>query len=343
MKPKEADFWIVKSDGIMCVLCPHNCFLLNEEIGRCKTRQNVNGKLISLVYGYPCTIQIDPIEKKPLYHFLPGTFSLSTSTVGCNLRCLNCQNDHISQSPFKQGAVQYISPLKLVEIALESQCKSISYTYTDPVVYYEYTRDTASVAHEKGLKNVMVSAGYINKKPLRDLCKHIDAANIDLKCFDDQIYQKLSQVRLKPVLNTLEILKEENVWLEITNLIIPEYTDDIKMIKLMCKWLVNNGFSEIPLHFSRFHASYMLSHLPSTPIDVLNKAYHIAKGMGIQYVYIGNVNQEKTNQTYCPNCKKTIVSRKGYHIHDISLIGNQCRNCGQAISGVWNELKIKRD
>lgn len=335
MKPKEADFWVTKSNGIMCVLCPHNCFLLNGETGRCRTRKNINGKLISLVYGYPCTIQIDPIEKKPLYHFLPGTSSLSTSTIGCNLRCFNCQNYHISQSSFKKEEAQYVSPFTLVEMAIDSQCKSISYTYTDPIVYYEYARDTAIIAHEKGLKNVMISAGYINKKPLRDLCAYMDAANIDLKSFDDKIYQKLSQVRLKPVLNTLEILMRQRVWLEITNLIIPEYTDDMKMIKLMCRWLVNNGFSEVPLHFSRFHASYKLSHLPSTPIDVLNKAYEIAKEIGIQYVYIGNVNQKATNQTYCPNCNETIVSRSGYYINDISLNGNQCEKCGCEISGVW--------
>ncbi len=334
MVSKTADFWITKGKGIMCTLCPHKCFLLNGEIGRCRVRKNFNGKLISMVYGYPCAVQIDPIEKKPLYHFLPGTLTLSTSTIGCNLRCLNCQNYQISQSSLIDK-VRFVSPDDLVNAAINNQCKSISYTYTDPVVYYEYASDIAVAAKEKGLKNIIVSAGYINKKPLRQWCKYIDAANIDLKCFNDGMYQKLSQVRLKPVLNTLEILKEENVWLEITNLIIPEYTDDLKMIDEMCKWLVASGFSEVPLHFSRFHPSHKLSHLPPTSITILNNAYEVALNSGLKYVYLGNIPNSLRDNTYCTNCSALLIERSGFCSAIKELQNNRCANCGTLLNGFF--------
>ncbi|TLX74920.1 AmmeMemoRadiSam system radical SAM enzyme [Labilibacter sediminis] len=335
MEAKEAEFWVKKGTAIMCMLCPHACVLSEGEIGLCRVRKNNGEKLVSLVYGYPCALQIDPVEKKPLYHFLPGTLTFSTSTVGCNLRCLNCQNYHISQADFNLDRFEYVSPDELVNAAVKNNCKSISYTYTDPNVYYEYARDISILAKDKGLKNIIVSAGYINKKPLRELCKYIDAANIDLKCFDDKVYQRMSQVNLKPVLDTLNILKEENIWLEITNLLVPGYSDDIQMIKKMCQYLVNNGFEDVPLHFSRFHPAHKLSHLQPTSVHILNEAYRVAKNYGIKFVYIGNVMQAETNHTYCSKCGSILIERSGYRVVNGIEEAGVCKSCNALVPGVW--------
>lgn len=330
-----ADFWHKKQEGIICTLCPHTCFLKDEETGLCRTRKNMDNRLFSLVYGYPCAIQIDPVEKKPLYHFYPGSKTLSLSTTGCNLRCLNCQNHHISQADFRSSDHNYTSPQHITKRALLLNCQSISYTYTDPIVYYEYARDIAIQAHENGLKNIIVSAGYINKKPLRDWCRHLDAANIDLKSFDDLIYQRLNGIRLKPVLQSLEILKEEGIWLEITNLIIPGFTDDLKMIKKMCSWLAGNGFSDTPIHFSRFFPTYQLNHLSPTPINTLLTAYEIALHAGLKYVYLGNISHHKAESTYCPNCGALLIERKGYSTTLKGLNKSYCASCETTISGLF--------
>jgi pyruvate formate lyase activating enzyme len=335
---KVAEYWTsVEGEGVVnCTLCPHRCVLKEGEVGKCRTRKNVRGELISMVYGYPCALHIDPIEKKPMYHFLPGSQSMSISTIGCNLRCLNCQNYQISQADFNRGDFDYATPRQIVEMAMRNQCESISYTYTDPIVYYEYAKDTAVLAHEHGIKNVIVSAGYINKKPLREWCKYIDGANIDLKGFDDKIYQELNSIRLKPVLNTLEVLKEEGVWLEITNLIVPEYTDDLNVIEQMCIWLYTHGFADVPLHFSRFFPTHKLSNLNPTSLEVLEAAYKIAQSSGIKYVYLGNVAQTETNQTYCANCNKILISRLGYQISGLSIQNGSCVKCGNKIPGIWS-------
>jgi pyruvate formate lyase activating enzyme len=330
-----ADYWHRKQEGIICTLCPHTCFLKNGETGICRTRKNIDNKLFSIVYGYPCSLQIDPVEKKPLYHFYPGSKTLSLSTIGCNLRCLNCQNHHISQADFRSSDHHYASPEHLTERALLSNCQSLSYTYTDPIVYYEYTRDMAILSHEKGLKNIIVSAGYINKKPLRDWCRYIDAANIDLKNFDDLIYQRLNGIRLKPVLQSLEILNEEGVWLEITNLIIPGFTDDLKMIKKMCLWLARNGFTDTPIHFSRFFPTYQLNQLSPTPINTMLTACQIALNSGLKYVYMGNVSNHKAESTYCPNCGTLLIERKGYLTLIKGLKESHCIFCDTKIPGLF--------
>ncbi|MCD4682394.1 MAG: AmmeMemoRadiSam system radical SAM enzyme, partial [Bacteroidales bacterium] len=261
----------------------------------------------------------------------------SIATAGCNLACLNCQNWEISQTSPKKTRNYDLPPEKVVEEAIQNKCKSIAYTYSDPVAYYEYALDTAKIAKQEGIKNVVVSAGYIHEKPLREWCKYIDAANIDLKSFSNEIYEMLNAGTLEPVLNTLKILKEENVWLEITNLIVPDWTDDMELIKKMCDWLANNGFENTPLHFSRFHPQYKLTNLPATPSSVLNKARDIAHNAGLNYVYIGNVPGIDATNTYCPDCKKLIIERKGYHIttKKVNSSGN-CEFCKAPISGVWN-------
>ena len=321
--------------GIRCQLCPNKCTIKEGERGDCRTRINRNGELITLAYGNPCAVHIDPIEKKPLNHFLPGTTSFSIATGGCNLACLNCQNWQISQkAPDEVGAVDMM-PGSVVSAAKAQGCPSIAYTYTEPIVFYEYTNDTAKIAHEKGLRNVIVSAGYIGERPLREWCKNIDAANIDLKSFSDEIYQRLNAGSLQPVLNTLKVLKEEGVWLEITNLIVPQWTDDPEMIKRMCGWLVDNGFEDNPLHFSRFTPMYKLNRLPATPPEILEKAHEIAIEAGMKYVYIGNVPGHEAQDTYCPACRKKIIDRSGFRIRENHIVDGHCGFCGEPIAGVW--------
>ncbi|WP_016777615.1 AmmeMemoRadiSam system radical SAM enzyme [Anaerophaga thermohalophila] len=330
-----ARFAINTPRGIRCQLCPNKCTIKEGERGDCRTRINRSGELITLAYGNPCAVHIDPIEKKPLNHFIPGTTSFSIATGGCNLACLNCQNWQISQKAPDEVETVDMMPGSVVSAAKAQGCSSIAYTYTEPIVFYEYTDDTAKIAHEKGLRNVIVSAGYIEERPLREWCQNIDAANIDLKSFSDEIYQRLNAGTLQPVLNTLKVLKEEGVWVEITNLIVPQWTDDPEMIKKMCGWLVDKGFEDNPLHFSRFTPMYKLNRLPSTPLEILEKAHKIAREAGMKYVYIGNVPGHEAQDTYCPACRKKIIDRSGFRIRENHIVDGRCEFCGEPIAGVW--------
>ncbi|MFC2131834.1 AmmeMemoRadiSam system radical SAM enzyme [Bacteroidota bacterium] len=334
---KEAKYYSTEGKTTFCELCPQECIIYPDKKGDCRTRINKNGKLYSLVYGNPCSVNVDPIEKKPLYHFLPKSSAFSIATAGCNLSCMNCQNWSISQSAPEETRNMDLMPNQVVKAAQKYNCDSIAYTYSEPIVFYEYMYDSAKIAKEKGIKNVLITAGYINEKPLRDLCKVTDAANIDLKSFSDDIYKKLNGGTLKPVLRTLEILTEENVWIEITNLIVPGWTDDLKMIRKMCKWLVKSNLDEYPLHFSRFHPMYKLTHLPQTPISTLEKAVKIAKGEGMKYVYLGNVPGSNAENTYCHKCSKLLIKRKGYYILENNLENGKCKYCKVKIPGVWGE------
>ncbi len=332
---KEGMYYERTPRGVMCLLCPNECTIKEGELGDCRSRTNSKEKLFSIAYGNPCAVHIDPIEKKPLYHFLPTSMAYSIATAGCNLACLNCQNWTISQKSPRETRNYDLMPEKLIQEVLKSDCKSIAYTYSEPITFFEYTYDSSKLARSKDIKNVLVSAGYINEKPLRELARYIDAANIDLKSFKDSIYLRLNGGKLQPVLNTLKILKEEGVWLEITNLVVPSWTDDLNMIKEMCKWLKDNGFKDNPLHFSRFHPQYKLTQLPATPVSTLNKARDIAIGEGLKYVYIGNVPGSGAENTYCPHCKKMIIERRGYKILSNNIVGNKCRFCNASIAGVW--------
>lgn len=332
---KEGYYYSPTPKGVKCLICPNECTIKEGEEGDCRNRINHEGKLYSIAYGNPCAVHIDPIEKKPLYHFLPASRAYSVATAGCNLACMNCQNWSISQTSPKKTRNYDLMPESLVSEAISTKCKSIAYTYSEPISFYEYTFDSAKIARENDIKNILVTAGYINEEPLRNFCKYIDAANVDLKSFSNDIYMKLNGGSLKPVLNTLKVLAEEGVWLEITNLIVPNWTDDFDMIKQMCDWLLDNNLGSYPLHFSRFHPTYKLTQLPSTPVQVLNKAHEIAVNAGIKYVYIGNVPGSKAQDTYCPSCKKIIIERKGYTILQNNITNNSCKYCGEAINGVW--------
>lgn len=332
---KESKYFIDTPRGAKCLICPNECTIKEGDTGDCRSRVNHEGKVYSIAYGNPCSLHVDPIEKKPLYHFLPESKTFSLAVAGCNLACLNCQNWQISQVSPKDTRNYDLMPNEVYKQAKHYSCQSIAYTYSEPIAFYEYFYDSSKIAKQNGVKNVMVSAGYINEKPMRDVAKYIDAANIDLKSFDDDTYARLNGGSLQPVLDTLKILKEEGVWLEITNLIVPEWTDNLDMIKRMCDWLYKNGFEDYPLHFSRFTPLYKLTHLPSTPVSVLNKAREIAQDAGLKYIYIGNVPGSNAQNTYCPNCNKIAIERKGYRILQNNIVNGKCGNCNNSIAGLW--------
>jgi pyruvate formate lyase activating enzyme len=334
---KEALFYSKTDEGLKCEKCPQGCMLIDEgDVGFCRNRVAHNGKIYTIAYGNPCSVHIDPIEKKPFFHFLPTTQAFSIAAAGCNFRCLNCQNWQISQVSPKESDNIDLMPEEVVKACITAKCESIAYTYSEPTTFYEYTYDTAKLAREQKIRNVWKSNGYLNEKPLRQLCKVLNAANIDLKIFDEETYKKLSSGKLAPVLRTLKVLREEGVWLEITNLVIPTWTDNFETIKRMCEWLCANGLSDAPLHFSKFTPLYKLSQLPSTPIDTLEKAHTIAKELGIKFVYLGNVAGHWAENTYCPKCKKTIVERRVFTILNNHIVKGKCKFCGETISGVWS-------
>ncbi len=332
---KEAMFYTISPKGTQCGLCPKNCDLTEGESGICRSRVSKGGKLWTLAYGNPCAVHVDPIEKKPLNHFIPGTKVFSVATAGCNMECLYCQNWSISQKSPDETRNMSMMPNKVIENCKEQRCSTIAYTYTEPVSFYEYAYDTSVLARQAGLKNVILSAGYINKEPLLKLCKVIDAFNIDLKSFNNEIYEKLNAGLLQPVLDNLKIIRDEGVWLEITNLVVPTWTDDFDMIKKMCNWLVNNGFSETPIHFNRFFPQYRLNNLSSTRISVLNQARNIAIREGLKYAYVGNVPGTEFQNTACPNCGENLIDRQNYMILQNNIQEGHCRFCGYEIKGVW--------
>jgi pyruvate formate lyase activating enzyme len=332
---REAYFYSKTPRGVKCGICPNECTLRPGETSQCNNRVNYNDKLYTIAYGNPCAIHVDPIEKKPLFHFLPTSKAYSIATAGCNFACLNCQNWDISQTSPKKTRNTDLMPENVVSECIKNNCASIAYTYSEPVSFYEYVYDTASLAHEKGIHNVFISNGYINPDPLKKLVPYLDAANINLKSFSDTIYLKLNAGRLQPVLDTLKTLKDNKVWLEITNLLVPSWTDDFDMIKQMCDWLVSNGFSDFPLHFNRFFPMYKLTQLSATPINTLLKAKKIAEDAGCRYVYLGNTPETGLENTTCPKCKKIAVERKGFSILQKNIKNGQCSFCGALIKGIW--------
>ena len=286
----ECRYYQKMDDGrVECLLCPHHCHVNEGRTGICRSRRNEGGVLVSEVYGRPCSLAIDPIEKKPLYHFHPGTKCLSIACTGCNFRCLNCQNYEISQATPSAVGHYDLSPEAIIELCIEHRCPGIAYTYTEPLTYLEYITDTARLAHEAGLWNILVTAGYVCQEPLKDLLPYLDAANIDLKSFSDDIYVKVSGGHLQPVLDTILAMRDAGVWIELTNLVIPGINDDMPMIRQMCQWIVSNGLADNPLHFSRFFPRYKMQDIPPTPVQTLKAAKEIALEKGIRHVYLGNV------------------------------------------------------
>ncbi len=333
---KEAMFYR-KLDGkrVQCLLCPNRCILSPGQIGICRARKNIKGKLYSLVYGKIAAAHLDPIEKKPLYHFLPQSKAFSIATTGCNLRCKFCQNWEIAQVfPWEVETIE-MSPEEVVQEAIERGAEVIAFTYTEPVVFYEYMLDIAKLAKEKGLKTVMITAGYINEEPLRELLKYLDAVKVDFKGFNDEFYQKMTIGHVEPVLRTMKIVKEEGVWLEIVNLVIPGENDSEKDIKNLILWVKNNLGEEVPLHFTRFHPDYKLLNLPPTPIETLKKARKMAQALGLKYVYTGNIYDPEGSTTFCPDSHQPAVVREGFFVKEYNLDEEGRCPTGEKIPGVW--------
>ncbi len=331
-----ASFQEETARGVLCNICHNECVLKEGELSDCRNRIVEDGKLYTMAYGNPCAVHLDPVEKKPLHHFLPSTLTFSIATAGCNLACLNCQNWTISQTSPEKTRNYDLMPGDILARTIENNCKSISYTYSEPTCFYEYMFDTATLARQSEVRNIMVSNGYIKKEPLIKLSSVIDAANIDLKSFNDKTYLKLTGGKLGPILDTLKIMKQQGVWLEITNLIVPEWTDNMDEIRQMCKWLNENGFNDTPLHFSRFTPMYKLEQLPPTPVSTLNRAWEIAREEGIKHVYIGNVPGTHASDTICGSCGKKVIERRGYTIVSNNIENGRCKFCNSVIEGVWD-------
>jgi len=336
-KYSHEGYFYKKLDGgkVVCGICPNRCILSPGDRSVCRSRVNISGILYSLTYGNPCALHVDPIEKKPLFHFKPRSKAFSIATTGCNFRCLNCQNWEISQVKPSEVRHQEFFPNDVVKATIQSGSESIAYTYSEPTTFYEYMINTSRLAKANGLYNLWISNGYINKKPLLEFCKVLDGANVNLKSFSDAIYRKLNGGRLQPVLNTFKTLHDQKIHFEITNLIVPGYTDDTDMVKKMCEWIINNLGSDHPLHFLRFFPRYKLDRLPPTPVSTLTRFREFAMQEGIRYVYVGNVPAHEGNHTHCHNCKKLLIERQGYFIPTYNIVGNKCKFCDTAIPGVW--------
>jgi len=328
----------LKQDKVVCGICPNRCILAPGDRSVCRSKVNMDGKLYSLAYGNPCAVNTDPIEKKPLFHFKPRIKAFSLATTGCNFRCLNCQNWEISQAkPYEVPSSYDLFPAKAIETAQKSRAQSIAYTYSEPITFFEYMIDTARLAREAGLYNLWVSNAYINKKPLLELCKVLDAATLNFKSYDDEIYRKLNGGRLKPVLNTFKTLHEQSIHFEMINLVVPGYTDKDDMVKGMCDWILENLGPDYPLHFLRFFPRYKLDRLPPTPVSTLTRYRKLAMQQGIHYAYVGNVARHEGNHTYCHNCKNLLIERRGYFIPTDNLVGGHCKFCDTRIPGVWHD------
>ncbi len=335
---KVAKWWRKEENGkIRCTLCPRYCRIGTGQSGFCFIRQNIDGKLITTGYGHPTGFAIDPIEKKPLSHFFPGSTVLSFGTAGCNLGCRFCQNWSISKARSENLHSLSATPEQVIQLAQKHQAPSIAYTYNDPTIFGEYVIDISKLAHEENIRSVMVTAGYIDKEARKDVFKYIDAANVDLKAFTDQFYYELTFSHLKNVLDTLIWIKHEtDIWLEITTLLIPGENDSNEEIAKMCEWILQNLGDSVPLHFTAFHPDFKMVDKPRTPESTLKVARRIALDSGILYCYVGNVYDRDGQTTYCPECGKSVIIRDWHSIIKNSLNKNICPSCGYKIAGIFD-------
>jgi pyruvate formate lyase activating enzyme len=331
---KEALWWQTEEDGrILCTLCPRFCRLGDGQAGFCYIRKNIDGKLYSLGYGTSTGFAVDPIEKKPLNHFLPGTGVLSFGTAGCNLGCRFCQNWSISKATLDKAHSLNVSTEQVVQLAIRHKAPSIAFTYNDPVIWGEFVIDISRLAREHGLKSVMVTAGYITPESRPDVYRYIDAANVDLKGFTERFYHKVTFSHLDPVLDTLRWLKNDTeIWFEITNLMIPRENDDPDETSRLCDWVLTNLGDSVPIHFTAFHPDFKMMDKPRTPAATLQRARRIALSAGIKYCYVGNVFDDEGQTTYCPACGRALIRRSWHDILEYHLEGNSCV-CGQTIPG----------
>ncbi len=318
-----------------CLLCANGCAITNGQRGKCRTRMNVNGELKSLVYGRPISIHIDPIEKKPLYNFLPGSAAFSLATAGCPLRCKFCQNWEISQASPEDNKVPFTPPDRIVNAAHTSKSPVIAFTYNEPTVFIEYLTDIARDAKKQGIRSVLISCGFMNEVPLAEMCTVLDAIKIDLKGYSEDFYRSVCGAQLRPVLRSIKQVAKSRVHLEIVNLVVPTLNDSDKMLQELIGWILGEIGPDVPVHFTRFHPDYQLNNLPPTPVAILESAYNMAMSKGMHYPYVGNVPDHPGNHTYCPNCKKAVIKRQGFFITEMNLDGGRCKFCKHKIAGVW--------
>jgi len=333
---KEALFYEkLDNHAVQCHLCAHHCVIARGKRGICGVRENRGGILCTLVYGRSIAENIDPIEKKPLFNFLPGSKSFSIATAGCNFRCLHCQNHDISQMPRNRAVImgKNLSPEDVVSLAKENGCESISYTYTEPTIFYEYAYDIAKLASAEGLKNVFVTNGYITEEPLRAISPYLDAANIDLKSFTEGFYKKICGAKLQPVLDAIKLYRDLNIWIEITTLIIPTHNESPRELEQIASFIKELG-TDIPWHITAFHPTYRLTDRSSTPVSALMQARDIGIRTGLRYVYVGNVPGERGENTYCYKCGELLIERCGFRIIRNSISDAQCPKCQTKIDGI---------
>ncbi len=336
LRRKVSPYFTALKDGrIQCDLCPRLCQVEKGKRGYCRVRENIDGQYYSLVYGNPCAVHVDPIEKKPFFHVLPSTLSFSIATAGCNLNCKFCQNWEISQARPDDTLNYDLPPTEVVEKAKSYKCRSIASTYVEPTIFIEYMLEMGRLAREQKILKVIHSNGFINAAPLRDLCKVLDAACIDLKGFTDDYYRDLTEGGLGPVLATLKQLKDQKVHTEIVNLVVPGKNDDMKEIRAMCRWIRTELGPDVPLHFTRFYPLYKLKSLQPTPVATLEQAWKTALDEGLHFVYLGNIPGHEAEHTNCPQCKTRLIERTGYQVQVLQLQDGKCGKCGQGIAGIW--------
>ena len=341
---READFYHKLDNGLVaCDLCPRRCIIAPGQRGVCRVRENRKGKLYSVVYGHPCSVGKEPIEKAPLFHFLPGRLRITLATAGCNQFCKYCQNWEISQARPEDVKSMDMTPAEVVALAEKEHVPIICFTYNEPVIFYEYMTDIAKLARAKGIRTAVVTGGYINPEPLKQLCTLVDAIKIDLKGFTPEFYQNVCNSTIEPVLEACRIVAHSPlstpnsppVHLELVNLVVPALNDDTATIRKMCRWIRENVGDTVPVHFTRFYPEYRLQNSPPTPIATLEGALAVARSESLKFVYIGNVPGHEAENTYCPKCGKALIRRSGYSIVENSLKNGTCPYCGTRIPGVW--------
>ncbi|PID56806.1 AmmeMemoRadiSam system radical SAM enzyme [candidate division KSB3 bacterium] len=325
---------------LSCFLCSHRCAIRPGGVGLCGVRTHQDGRLYTLVYDKVIAAHVDPIEKKPLHHFLPGSFSFSVATVGCNFHCFHCQNHDIAQIPKTRGTASSlpghpVSPEDIVNSAARNGCKSIAYTYTEPTIYFELAYDTARLAHERGIKNVFVTNGYMTEEALETIQPYLDAANVDLKGYCDSTYRTVCGGRLEPVKESIQRMVQLGIWVEVTTLVIPMHNESETELREIAKFL--KGVSpEIPWHVSAFHPHYKFTHLPATSSASIARAVVLGKEAGLKYVYSGNIFEKRSTNTYCPSCGKLLIHRSGFHLLENQLMDGKCPLCSTKIGGIFS-------
>ncbi len=328
----EALFYSTEGDKVRCALCPHSCLIAEGKRGLCGVREHRGGKLYSLIYGLASSIHPDPIEKKPLFHFLPGSTSLSFGSVGCNLFCMHCQNFTISRAKVDGFDMTPITPDDVVRSARRSNARSVSWTYNEPIIWHEFTTVASKAAHEAGLKTNYVTNGFIQEAPLRELKGVIDAMNIDVKAFREEFYKRVCGGRLAPVLNACEVALELGIHIELTYLIIPDHNDSEEEVRQFCEWVRDSLRKDVPVHFSAFHPDYKLTKTPRTPDGTMESAYRSAKKAGLEFVYLGNVYAADKDDTFCPKCGALVIERDGFRVGETDLKDGRCGKCGSGLN-----------